>query len=63
MGAQERWDEKMNAEFNPGPSATAFPHADARIANAAEFAAFQLFKIREALEGINELLGEIAKKR
>ncbi|WP_436642619.1 hypothetical protein [Microbaculum sp. FT89] len=63
MGAQERWDQKMNAEFNPGYSAPDYPHTDARVANAAEFAAFQLFKIREAMEGIRESLGEIAKNR
>ncbi len=52
----------MNAEFNPNYSPNAYPDSDMRIANATEYAAFQLYKIREAIEGINSTLKAIASK-
>ncbi|WP_436643869.1 hypothetical protein [Microbaculum sp. FT89] len=59
---EERWNNTMNAEFNPNYSPNAYPDSDMRIANATEYAAFQLYKIREAIEGINSTLKAIASK-
>lgn len=63
MASEDRWKTTMDAEFNPGYSATNMPNPDGRTAIAAEYSAYQLFKIRTALEGINASLALIASKK
>ena len=61
MADEDRWVSRMNSEFNPGYSPVNMPKDDARAAIAAEYSAFQLYKIRQALENINASLASLAK--
>ena len=59
---QERWIARMRGDFNPGYVAGSLPKAEDRLANAAEYAAFQLGQIGKSLEEINEILKAVHQK-
>lgn len=46
----------MEGDFNPGYTAFATPAADVRLANAAEYAAYQLGQINRNLAKLVEIL-------
>lgn len=54
----DRWKAHMEQDFNPGYTATSMPKPDARVANAAEYSAYQLGQINRSLKQIAHLLGQ-----
>jgi hypothetical protein len=59
---KERWQRRMNDDFNPGYTPETMPNAEMRIANAAEYAAYQLGQINRRLDQIVDVLGRMAAK-
>lgn len=52
----ERHKARMEGDFNPGYTRTTVPQPDARTANAAEYAAYQLGQINRNLARLVEIL-------
>jgi hypothetical protein len=52
----ERHKHYMESDFNPGYTPTSMPDADMRIANAAEYAAYQLGQINRNLAKLVAIL-------
>ncbi|MDO8420677.1 MAG: hypothetical protein Q7S99_00795 [Parvibaculum sp.] len=52
----ERRIARMDADFDPNLRPEAMPAPEMRLANAAEYSAYQMGKIRKALERIADVL-------
>jgi len=54
----ERWKAYVEADYNPFRGGAPMPPNEARVANAADYAAYQLGQINQSLKQIARLLGE-----
>jgi hypothetical protein len=59
----QRWQARMENEFNPGHTPEQTPEPDVRLAVAAEYAAFQLGQINRKLDKLVELFAASAPRK